>query len=70
MKELLFLIVLASCVALGFAGCDDETDVPVVDAGGEVTASDAGGSDTTDSESETDSGGTDAAKAADGSEVE
>jgi len=70
MKELLFLIVLASCVAVGFAGCDDdETDVPVVDTGGEVTASDAGGSDTTDSESETDSGG-DAAKVADEPEVE
>jgi hypothetical protein len=70
MKELLFLIVLASCVAVGFAGCgDDETDVPVVDAGVEVTASDAGGSDTTDSESETDSG-SDAAKVADEPEVE
>jgi len=40
-----------------------------VDTGGEVTASDAGGSDTTDSESETDSGG-DAAKVADEPEVE
>ncbi len=85
MRELLFLITLVLGVAIGFAGCgddDEKTDTPVessVDAGGEVSESDAGGSDAAGEEAdgaggsggEADSGaaGEDASEAAGGADA-